>query len=129
MTERKWTRRRVLRAYEEWSALEKHAKEVFDFWRKQTWRNDISFERLALPGWFGTGWPGKDFDVVTYDDEFRESDHPESLPFEYLWTDAWREKLKEERAEQEASAAGRERERQERAEFERLKAKYAGEVA
>lgn len=124
LSARKWTRARVLRAYAEWDALQKHAFDVIARYDRAGDSEEAQrgLWRLGIPGWIGTGWPGSDFEVYTYDDG---DDYPIRLPLEYLWTTDWEAKRRAQHEEWRKSREGQDEERRERAEYERLKAKFA----
>jgi hypothetical protein len=119
MGNRPWTKRRVLRAYSEWKALEDHACAVVaEIAQLSRWESS-DFYRLCLPGWIGTNWPGSEFEYDTYD-----GDHRERMPMEYLWSEEALEQVRAESAAWAASAAARAQEAEERRTYERLKAKF-----
>jgi hypothetical protein len=117
MTERKWTKARVQRAYAEWEALNRHAEHVAaaiariggttsDFWR------------LEEPNYGGR--LDEQIEFVTWANQ----DRPDRFPTEYLWTDGWMATLQAEQDEWRASTEGRAREQEERETYQRLRAKF-----
>lgn len=124
---RPWTKQRVLRAYAEWQALERHAENVVARHRRAQGGEEDDrafFDRLKLPGWFGTGWPGGNFEWVAYDAAGYELDSYMALPLNYLWTNGWEREMQRKHDAWTRTAEAKQREQEERAEYERLKAKF-----
>lgn len=122
MNEKKpWTKARVMRAYREWAALDSHAHDVVrDYYRM--YGDSSDFERLE-----DTAHPpehkGADFRYYTWE-ETGYGDRLSELPMEYLWSDKWRDEVKARVEAARQTAEGQRKEREEKAEFERLKAKF-----
>lgn len=114
---------RVRAAYAEWRELTDHALTVHNQMDRARGYADSYPEQVSLPGWSGTGWPGKSCEFDTW------SDDRECFPLEWLWT--YPECVLAAQKKQGEWQQTREAEEQERAEREtlaRLKSKYEGEA-
>jgi hypothetical protein len=125
---RRWTKARVLKVYADWQALEKHAGNVAEDYSR-IFGEAADFYKL-LPHEFAE-WElekAEDEDSTWHPkfewETWEGGDYPGSLPLRYLWTDGWRERRKREHEEWLATRDATEVARKERAEFERLKAKF-----
>lgn len=109
----------MLKAFSEWQALERHARQVIQrFERAGNEGFGDDYWRLELPNVFGNIWPD-DFRWSVFDSEYDRR-----FPMVYLWTDGWEEKLRAEHEAWTKTQAGKAAESAERAEYERLKAKF-----